>query len=77
MEEKDGPYQIVLDAMDPRVCPMICRGRWKGGKQIVDMYIDINLPLSDIMGASKLCGSDRAYKYIWREDTFSKDWLVE
>ena len=56
---------------------MIYRGRQKGGKQIADTYIDINLPLPDIIAASKLWGAGRAYEYILREDTFSKDWLVK
>ena len=153
MEERDSPQQIILGAMDPRVCPMMnlihyieysklnnllqegeflfgekgtseqvrkqliglfedpdfkqlavgllgthsfrkgpatyasrCglsrdvisrRGRWKGGKQMVDTYIDINLPVPDAMAASKLCGPDGACKYILRKDTISKDWLVQ
>ena len=53
------------------------KGRWKGGKQMVDTYIDINLPVPDAMAASKLCRPDGACKYILRRDTISKDWLVQ
>lgn len=153
MEERDSPQQIVLGAMDPRVCPMMnlihyieysnrsnllqegeflfggkgtseqvrkqlmvlfgdptfkqlgtgllgthsfrkgpatyasrCglsrdvisrRGRWKGGKQMVDTYIDINLPVPDAMAASKLCGPDGACKYVLKKNNISKEWLVQ
>lgn len=154
MEERDSPQQIVLAAMDPRVCPLMnlinyieysklnnllqeeeflfgdkgtseqvrkqlmalfedpdfkhlgvgllgthsfrkgaatyagrCglsrdvisrRGRWKGGKRMVDTYIDINLPVPDAMAASKLCGPDGPCKYILRnKDNITKDWLAQ
>ena len=53
------------------------RGRWKGGKRMVDTYIDINLPVPDAMAASKLCGPDGACKYVLNKDNISKDWLVQ
>ena len=54
------------------------RGRWKGGKRMVDTYIDINVPVPDAMAASKLRGPDGECKYILRnKDTISKDWLVQ
>ncbi len=43
---------------------MNIRGRWRGKKQQVDTYIDINLPYPDARCASVLCGPQGPCKYI-------------
>ena len=40
------------------------QGRWRGGKKMVDTYIDINLPVPDAMAAARLCGPDGPCKYV-------------
>ena len=39
------------------------RGRWRVRKQVVDAYIEINLPYPDALAAHKLCGSKGSCRY--------------
>ena len=39
------------------------RGRWRVRKQVVDSYIDVNLPYPDSLAAHKLCGPRGSCKY--------------
>ena len=39
------------------------RGRWRVRKQVVDAYIDVNLPYPDALAAHKLCGPKGSCKY--------------
>ena len=39
------------------------RGRWRVRKQVVDSYIDVNLPYPDSLAAHKLCGPKGSCKY--------------
>ena len=40
------------------------RGRWRVRRQVVDVYIDHNLPYPDALAASKLCGQKGPCKYV-------------
>ena len=53
------------------------RGRWRNNKRMVDIYIDINVPLPDAQAAAKLCGPSGACKYSLRKNThISNSWLL-
>lgn len=53
------------------------RGRWKGQRRVVDMYIDSSLPFPDAKVAGSLCIGG-PIKYVLRQDSrVSDDWIVE
>ena len=53
------------------------RGRWKNRARMVDVYIDMNVPLPDATAAAKLCGPNGACKYKLQSDTqVSNGWLL-
>ena len=53
------------------------RGRWKGTRRVVDMYIDSTIPYPDAKVAASLCVGG-AIKYELRSDSrISDDWLLE
>ena len=53
------------------------RGRWKNRTRMVDVYIDMNVPLPDATAAAKLCGPNGACKYKLRSNSpVSVGWLL-
>ena len=54
------------------------RGRWRIRRQVVDVYIDNNLPYPDALAASKLCGVKGACKYkISQQVEVSNNFILE
>lgn len=54
------------------------RGRWRVRRQVVDVYIDPNLPYPDALAASKLCGQKGACKYTVRRNVeVSSSFILE
>ena len=54
------------------------RGRWRVRKQVVDAYIDVNLPYPDTLAAHKLCGPKGSCKYTLHRDVdVSDSFLLE
>lgn len=53
------------------------RGRWKGQRRIVDLYIDAHLPFPDAKVASSLCLGGPVKYELRRDSRISDDWLIE
>ena len=53
------------------------RGRWKGTRRIVDMYIDSTIPYPDAKVAASLCIGGAIKYEVRRDSRISEDWLLE